>query len=992
MDPTNLEKENADPGSECSNKTFDTGNSEATTADSVKIDWKSAKAKRAGPPKLPEADDFTLLKPISRGAFGKVFIGCKKKDPDTLYAIKVMKKSDLINKNLIAQVTTERDALAMIHSPFVVEIYYSLQSEQNIYLVMEYLVGGDLKSLLAVCGYLEEEVAAMYVAEVTLALEHLHHKGIIHRDLKPDNMLIAGNGHIKLTDFGLSKVSLDLVTTPLSSNQLTPMSRLDQYRTPGQVLSLRSSLAFSAPRAQDHKRMLVPRDSKTRKTLLTSPFSSPPRGTGRGARGGAPAGPGCSAVVNQQPLNAVTSVGCGGLSQPAPHHGVQDALGMSPSKAPKPSTPLMTSLTPTLEQSLHWTHHSSSMDSTHPPPPRLTHSTSIFTATPDLSRIHTTGHHVLHHDSLSSSEHDDVFSSTRHDLGDLSGIGGASFPTGGLGGKEGSGGEGEAPQGLESQQDTPILYRSSRSVQSSFSARNLRSFREGYVSAVAEEKRVEEEEEEERLSALQYDTAFSESLLDVGEAQQSFFESEAGQVQRLEWRTGRKRSFDSAVGKEDDGAASPSSSSHHTGLTQEVMVLQLAQGQKGERGTARLPAREDPAQELGEKFVDCGGVGEGRPNPRKVRITSHHSSPESDHSSSPRREGRAVPGETEPTTSLYDLSNNPAPSSPETEGEDVNVRLFTLPEEGVGIPKPPSAGLGEQGGGRKSPEDGGEGGEKEGTQGSDSMDCEAGSAGKQKPQQTTLPVTSAATVKANCKPVKGVDFQQEEAGGPCGRRVRCMNVTNIHISQGGTHSAGDWTTASNFASPERTPHRDKGVVFSDCITPQRRPLSQSQLHRTPKEGVRRGPGPKPQEEERILGTPDYLAPEILRQEKHGPAVDWWALGACLFELLTGLPPFNDETPELVFRNILNRAISWPTHAEDLGEEALSAINALLTMDPLKRPGAAEVKAMGLFSKLRWDGLLDTTPLFIPQPDHIMDTSYFDPKNTLQQLTISAVDM
>ncbi|KAL8597516.1 hypothetical protein ACOMHN_033387 [Nucella lapillus] len=142
----------------------------------------------------------------------------------------------------------------------------------------------------------------------------------------------------------------------------------------------------------------------------------------------------------------------------------------------------------------------------------------------------------------------------------------------------------------------------------------------------------------------------------------------------------------------------------------------------------------------------------------------------------------------------------------------------------------------------------------------------------------------------------------------------------------------------------------------------------------------------------LLGTPDYLAPEILRQEKHGPAVDWWALGACLFELLTGLPPFNDETPELVFRNILNRAISWPTHAEDLGEEALSAINALLTMDPLKRPGAAEVKAMGLFSKLRWDGLLDTTPLFIPQPDHIMDTSYFDPKNTLQQLTISAVDM
>ncbi|CAF4791648.1 unnamed protein product [Pieris macdunnoughi] len=193
--------------------------------------------------KLPEITDFTIIKPISRGAFGKVFLAQKKYNPEQLYAIKVMKKSEMINKNMVTQVVTERNALALSRSPFCVHLFYSLQSASSVYLVMEYMVGGDLKSLLNVYGFLEESMAIFYVAEVTLALDYLHKHNIVHRDLKPDNMLIAKSGHVKLTDFGLSKIEIhrDLEISDFVNR--TPSLNL---RTPGQLLSLTSHLSFGS--------------------------------------------------------------------------------------------------------------------------------------------------------------------------------------------------------------------------------------------------------------------------------------------------------------------------------------------------------------------------------------------------------------------------------------------------------------------------------------------------------------------------------------------------------------------------------------------------------------------------------------------------------------------------------------------------------------------------------------------------------------------------
>ncbi|KAJ1266481.1 hypothetical protein BS78_08G154000 [Paspalum vaginatum] len=160
-------------------------------------------------------EDFEIIKPISRGAFGRVFLA-KKRVTGDLFAIKVLKKADMIRKNAVESILAERDILISARNPFVVRFFYSFTCRENLYLVMEYLNGGDLYSLLRNLGCLDEDMAKTYIAELVLALEYLHSMNVIHRDLKPDNLLISRDGHIKLTDFGLSKVGLINSTDDLS--------------------------------------------------------------------------------------------------------------------------------------------------------------------------------------------------------------------------------------------------------------------------------------------------------------------------------------------------------------------------------------------------------------------------------------------------------------------------------------------------------------------------------------------------------------------------------------------------------------------------------------------------------------------------------------------------------------------------------------------------------------------------------------------------------
>jgi len=125
--------------------------------------------------------DFEVIKPISKGAFGSVFLA-KKKATGDYYAIKVLKKADMIAKNQITNVKAERMILMkQAESPFVAKLFFTFQSKDNLYLVMEYLNGGDCAALMKSLGALSEEWAKNYVAEVVLGLEYLHQRGIIHR-------------------------------------------------------------------------------------------------------------------------------------------------------------------------------------------------------------------------------------------------------------------------------------------------------------------------------------------------------------------------------------------------------------------------------------------------------------------------------------------------------------------------------------------------------------------------------------------------------------------------------------------------------------------------------------------------------------------------------------------------------------------------------------------------------------------------------------------
>ncbi|KAJ5085127.1 hypothetical protein N7532_009898 [Penicillium argentinense] len=159
-------------------------------------------------PAPPSIKDFEIIKPISKGAFGSVYLS-KKKSTGEYYAIKVLKKADMIAKNQVTNVKAER-AIMMWQgeSDFVAKLYWTFSSKEYLYLVMEYLNGGDCASLVKVLGGLPEDWAKKYIAEVVLGVQHLHNRGIVHRDLKPDNLLIDQTGHLKLTDFGLSRMGL----------------------------------------------------------------------------------------------------------------------------------------------------------------------------------------------------------------------------------------------------------------------------------------------------------------------------------------------------------------------------------------------------------------------------------------------------------------------------------------------------------------------------------------------------------------------------------------------------------------------------------------------------------------------------------------------------------------------------------------------------------------------------------------------------------------
>eukprot|EP01105_Mastigella_eilhardi_P001220 TRINITY_DN114_c0_g1_i5.p1 TRINITY_DN114_c0_g1~~TRINITY_DN114_c0_g1_i5.p1 ORF type:complete len:712 (+),score=213.94 TRINITY_DN114_c0_g1_i5:239-2374(+) len=148
--------------------------------------------------------DFNVISVIGRGAFGEVLLA-RKKDTNELVAVKKLLKKKMLKKNQMAHVRAERDVLVAAHNdnPWVVKLLYSFQDEEYLYLVMEFLPGGDMMSLLIKYDIFSENQTRFYVVELLLAIESVHANGYIHRDIKPDNLIFDHQGHLKLTDFGL---------------------------------------------------------------------------------------------------------------------------------------------------------------------------------------------------------------------------------------------------------------------------------------------------------------------------------------------------------------------------------------------------------------------------------------------------------------------------------------------------------------------------------------------------------------------------------------------------------------------------------------------------------------------------------------------------------------------------------------------------------------------------------------------------------------------
>ncbi|XP_017104959.2 serine/threonine-protein kinase greatwall isoform X2 [Drosophila bipectinata] len=754
--------------------------------------------------KLPTIKDFVIIKPISRGAFGKVFLGYKNNDSNKLFAIKVMRKSEMINKNMVSQVITERNALALSRSQFCVSLFYSLQSLSYVYLVMEYMVGGDLKSLLAMYGYFDEVTARFYVAEMVMALQYLHQHGIVHRDIKPDNMLLSATGHVKLTDFGLSKIDM---RRDLEISDLINCSPNLNARTPGQLLSLTSHLSFgSEKKLQDYGSALPGH--------IVAGMGGAPMVTGTGTSHLLQAINKHSLIMELSDSEGDTSLNEAEKTSDSKISGVSPFFSAEEVNDSITHT-CTTNINPQDSSSSCSFHTCNSADLSKCSPPLESAGSGVAAteAAPTKRRVE----FAL-----------DPVPCQRNRL-------------------------------LKGQEDSGVSSR--KGDDNSSCHLNLNS--ESTASSI-ENKAENLSQSKEDFSCSDYSRSYNMTNGNEmsGIHMNSPFRNLSKHFKRPDFLRGMKRKInlvnrsDNMSSLDADGSSS-GNGSQNTGLTQEIEIL---------------------------------NIGSSTPKKRKAR-------------SSPIRG----------VLKVRSLSDDELPMNhllcPEANVANV---VFSTPVSSQKLPR-----------------------------------RDGGLLGKLKATRFALPLSieNKKREHAAVEKMSGVHYHLKLADDPT------MSPIN--------HGAGN------------LPKTPKNMNIN---TPFRTPKS-----------VRRGARIS---NERIMGTPDYLAPELLLKQGHGPAVDWWALGVCFYEFMTGIPPFNDETPQKVFDNILNKNIEWPEGDEALSAEAMEAVELLLTMDPAERPAAKEVQQMQHFADIDWENIGNTEPPFVPTPDNPTDTGYFEARNNLQHLQLS----
>ncbi|XP_043546461.1 serine/threonine-protein kinase greatwall isoform X1 [Chiloscyllium plagiosum] len=925
-------------------------------------------------PAAPSIEDFTIIKPISRGAFGKVYLARKKHDEKKLYAVKVVKKADLLHKNMVQQLQAERAALALSKSPFIVHLYYSLQSANNVYLVMEYLIGGDVKSLLHIYGYFDEDMAVKYISEVAVALDYLHRHGIIHRDLKPDNMLISNQGHIKLTDFGLSRVTLnreinimDILNTPSMINP-----KLDYYRTPGQILSLISSLSFNTVGG---------------KTKDASPILSP-------------------MVRNNSNLSFGSL--CSPLPQSAKACDKEHKIKGADSSSCSPSLPVRY-LTPDFVQSSKRFGASTTSSQSHFYPSSIESgclNSPLWEkegseAVQLITGVMNTGTAVT---GKSTGKNGDDKENVRLAISPAED---ETSPENGF----------SEVSGCNQMRATPFNNVLAKGLVKKCLYKNVQRKEEKYTSPIAEvtkdvvnichipspsppwrTKVVEKSANfNQGLCLTITEETFSENLhftaclrdaspnASKGYCGHRFQEESQDQQQKS------KRTFDQ-VDQSPFSISSRRKKSNaeykrgceipefqpvvHTGLTREIRALGLdpaesnckspnvTNGDFGEtisiserisEVTPVTPLAKNLLSELDEQCekencgddFNCSFQTDEHDMSLKRSLSMYSASSTQDVSCTESHSEKAL------DTSIKDTSF-----------EELTIKDQVSPQScllGKMLPFPQcTAPMHQLVNADRSHHMG------HSTEGGYDL----------QPSFMVNPLTSYQNkpivgFRSYCSPIYESDLSIQSR----------MSVDSVEKMDTSLCTSSYPRAATPL--PRAQPYRVTGSSQTPLLTAVQTP------YRTPK-SVRRGPAPT--EGDRILGTPDYLAPELLLRMPHGPAVDWWALGVCLFEFLTGIPPFNDETSQQVFQNILNRDIPWPEGEEELSKNAHSAIEILLTIECFKRAGLKELKKHPLFQEVDWDNLQNCSMPFVPQPDDETDTTYFEARNNAQHLVVSGFSL
>ncbi|OXB84645.1 UNVERIFIED_CONTAM: hypothetical protein H355_001122 [Colinus virginianus] len=818
-------------------------------------------------PRPPSIEEFTIVKPISRGAFGKVYLGRK---AGRLYAVKVMKKADMINKNMVHQVQAERDALALSKSPFIVHLYYSLQSANNVYLVMEYLIGGDVKSLLHIYGYFDEEMAVKYISEAALALDYLHRHGIIHRSYTTVNFVTV-----------YTPVGMKMPVNPSSSGAsdslhevISPLSMIEKGNTPLSTKLFKTGLDTSPLTPVMPVRSLTPALLQSRERFDTPTASS----------------------QSHVYLSSMESECC---SSPRWEKDIEQTEdGICPTMVTSNSGPAL----PANQELL------STKD------PKVLKKKELESAISPIS----------------SND-----SGSRQKLGT------------------------ERPDII----DTPVTTLDTK----------------GVVRKCLSENKIWEEK-------LITDGEMTNDMSETARYQQSplFLKDPVRPIKEEEIfeKPGVKRSFELVD-------TSPCQELHYvkktnaeykrgceisefpanksTGLTTEIQSLMLcAESCKSKEGERCIDRRqtEEAVVPIVAKNLLCD------------LVTDHEKDKKEYMNSS-----LLCTDDEKPLGALSadsDLSF-PEMSVPESHLEkqlvdlDKGVKDLSFEEPKAEDLLTPSSNC----------QDASQNGEEADVGQNCKMLCYERDNHRKHSEETypdsVLSPSEKMMETVNTFRKNNVVFRSynspinmSNASDPC-------SMASLDIMDLSPACSGSYPTALTPLQKGRPYRAYQTPRQGDAGTPYRTPKS-----------VRRGAAPA--EGERILGTPDYLAPELLLTKPHGSAVDWWALGVCLFEFLTGIPPFNDETPAQVFQNILKRDIPWPEGEEKLSDNAQNAIDILLTIDSTKRAGLKELKHHPLFHGVDWENLQHQPMPFIPQPDDETDTSYFDARNNAQHLTVSGFSL